>query len=260
MRIAVVGGTGTLGRHVLVALAERGHEATALSRNPPTQPLPGNATHARVDLTTGDGLERALVETDAVVDASNGPPSGKAEAVLVTGTQRLLEAEQRTGVRHHVCVSIVGVDHVPTAYYAVKVRQEEMVENGPVAWTIVRATQFHDLVASTFASFARARVLPAPRFPLQPLDVTAAAAVIADGAAAEPRNARVEIAGPEVHAVPELARTWREQTRTRAALLPVPLPGKLGRALKAGRLTSADHGATGTPTFAEWLSNAGAKG
>jgi uncharacterized protein YbjT (DUF2867 family) len=260
MRIAVAGGTGTLGRHVLAALAERGHETRALSRNEPGRPLPESATHATVDLTTGAGLVEALENIDAVVDASNGPPSRKAEAVLVTGTQKLLEAEQRAGVRHHVCASIVGIDATPSAYYEVKLRQEERVERGPIGWTIVRATQFHDLVAATFASLARTRVLPAPRFPLQPLDVAVAAALIADTAEKDPHRTRIEIAGPQIQSVRDLATTWRDLTHARAAILPFPLPGKLGRALRAGRLTSSENAAAGTPTFADWLSGSGAKG
>src|SRR3954471_8074799 len=119
MRIAVVGGTGTLGRPVLAALAERGHEPIALSRNAPSESLPGNATHATVDLTAGTGLRAALEGVDAVIDASNGPPTAKAEAVLVTGTKNLLAAERDAGVRHHVCVSIIGIDQVPVGYYKV---------------------------------------------------------------------------------------------------------------------------------------------
>src|SRR5471030_2586125 len=115
MRIAVAGGTGTIGRRIAVALSRDGHEVRALRRGAAQYP---------VDLTTGSGLEAALVGCDVVIDASNGPPSRKARAVLVEGSRRLLEVEARAGVRHHVCVSIVGIEDVPMGYYRVKLEQE----------------------------------------------------------------------------------------------------------------------------------------
>jgi uncharacterized protein YbjT (DUF2867 family) len=246
MRIAVLGGTGTLGRHVVDALAARGHDVSALSRS----------TTPSVDLTTGEGLDAALEGIDVVVDASNGPPGRKAEPILVDGSRRLLEAERRAGVGHHVCASIVGIERIPTAYYEVKVRQEQAVEAGDVPWTIVRATQFHDLVAATFASAARFRLIPAPHVPVQPIDVETVAGLIADVAENAPHTGRVEIAGPKVESARDLARTWREHTKKRAAIVPFPLPGKLSRALRAGHLTNPDRAAEGSPTFAEWLAGA----
>jgi hypothetical protein len=65
-----------------------------------------------VDLRTGAGIRVALEGYDVVVEASNGPPTSRARAVLVEGARRLLDAEQRVGVRHHVCVSIVGIEDV----------------------------------------------------------------------------------------------------------------------------------------------------
>jgi uncharacterized protein YbjT (DUF2867 family) len=155
MRIAIVGGAGTLGKHITAELSQRGHEVRVLSRSSPAFP---------VDLSTGTGLQAALTGCSTVVDASNS--QRKARQVLVDGTRRLLAAEQRAGVGHHVCVSIVGCDQLPLGYYRVKTEQEQVVQQGSVPWTIVRATQFHELAASLFTASARYRVLPAPRLPV----------------------------------------------------------------------------------------------
>jgi uncharacterized protein YbjT (DUF2867 family) len=64
MRIAVIGGTGLLGHHLVAELGSRGHEVRALSRRSPEYP---------VDLTTGEGLATALAGCEVVVDASSGP-------------------------------------------------------------------------------------------------------------------------------------------------------------------------------------------
>jgi uncharacterized protein YbjT (DUF2867 family) len=245
MRIAIAGGTGTLGRHVAAELAARGgHEVRVLSRSSPDFP---------VDLATGAGLTDALAGCDAVVDASNATSTKKAEQVLVEGSRRLLAAEEDAGVRHHVCISIVGCERLPVGYYRVKTEQESVVRGGPVPYTIVRATQFHELAATVLDGAGRWRVLPVPPIRLQTVAAAEVAALVADVAVGAPRD-RVEIAGPQVQTARELARTWRSVTGRSALLLPLPLPGKFGRTLREGGLTAADGtGSRGTITFADWL-------
>ena len=244
MRIAVAGGTGTVGRRLVAALVRDGHDARTLSRHAADYP---------VDLTTGAGLDAALAGCEAVIDASNGPPTPESRAVLVEGSRRLLAAEQRAGVAHHVCVSIVGIDDVPMAYYRIKLEQERVVEAGEIPWTIVRSTQFHDLIGSLLSAAARVLILPAARARFQPVDVTEAAEAIASVACTPPRGARVTVAGPEVHDLRSLGRLWREATGRRTLEVPIPLPGKLGRALRDGRLTTAEPDVRGQVTFASWL-------
>jgi len=245
MKIAIVGGTGLLGRQVTAELRERGHEVRALSRNAPTY---------RVDLTTGAGLDAALDGCEVVVDASNNS-SRTAAATLVEGTRRLLAAGQQAGVAHHVGVSIIGCDHVPMGYYRVKTEQEDAVTRGPLPWTVVRATQFHEFVAAMLGAAARCRLVPVPRGVLQPVAVAEAARAIADAAVAGPRRARVEVAGPEVAPIRDLAVTWRRATGQRALLVPLPVPGKVGRALRDGSLTAARPDVRGTVTFADWATS-----
>ena len=242
MRIAIVGGSGTLGRHITAELARRGHDVRVLSRSSPQYP---------VDLATGQGLDAAVEDCAAVVDASNS--QRRSRQVLVLGSGRLLAAEQRAGVGHHLCVSIVGCDRVPLGYYRVKVEQERVVTAGSVPWSIVRATQFHELVASMFAASARYRVLPALRLPLQPVAAAEVAAAVADAAEREPSGQRLQVAGPEVSTVADLARTWRSAAGRTAVPLPVPLPGRLGRTLRAGGLTADTADVIGSVTFARWL-------
>jgi nucleoside-diphosphate-sugar epimerase len=96
MKVAVVGGTGTLGRAVVTALA--GQDVVAL----------GRSTSPSIDLRDGARLDEALQAVNVVIDASNGPAGTKAAAVFVEGSRRLLAAQARAGVSHHVAVSIVG--------------------------------------------------------------------------------------------------------------------------------------------------------
>lgn len=242
MNIAITGGTGTLGRQVAEELRGGGHEVRVLSRHAPQYP---------VDLTTGAGLDKALAGCDVVIDASNDS-SKTAAATLVEGTRRLLAAGQAAGVTHHVCVSILGCERVPVGYFRVKAEQEETVARGPVPWTVVRAAQFHEYVAAMLGAAARYRVIPVPRAVLQPVAVAEVARVVADVAVGGARRGQVSIAGPEPATVRDLARTWRRAASRRAALVPLPLPGAAGRALRGGALTDPRPDVRGSLTFAAW--------
>lgn len=246
MRIAVAGGTGTIGRRIAASLSRDGHEVRPFSRRSVDHP---------VDLTTGAGLGAALEGCEVVIDASNGPPMppSRSRQVLVEGSLRLLAAERRAGTRHHVCVSIVGIDRVPLGYYRVKVEQERVVEGGEVPWTIVRCTQFHDLVGGLLAALGRAHVSPLAKARLQPVEVEEASEAVARFAVGPALTKRVTVAGPEVQDLASLAHLWREAAGARTFEVPIPLPGALGRALREGWLTCADPDVRGTRTFADWL-------
>ena len=253
MNIAVPGGTGTLGRTVVEELVRRGHDVRVLSRRPPRRPQPGS-THQPVDIATGAGLDVALAGIDAVVDAANTPGSGrKATPLLVDGTRRLLEAEARARVGHHVAISIVGIDTVPLSYYRAKLAQERTVQEGPVPWSIVRATQFHELLDWIFTATARGGIVPAMRFPVAPVDPRFVAGVLASAAEAGPGGRLAPVGGPESAPLGELAREWARARERRVLALALPLPRGMGRALRGGALVPGDEAITGGPTFGEWL-------
>ena len=243
MEIAIVGGTGLLGRRVADELRARGHEVRVLSRGAPEY---------QVDLTTGAGLDKALDGCEVVIDASNNS-SRSAAATLVDGTRRLLAAGQWAGVAHHVCVSIIGCELVPLGYFLAKAEQEDLVKRGTVPWTIVRATQFHEYVAALVGAGARWRALPVPRALVQPVACAEVARAVADAAEQAPRHGQVSVAGPEVATARDLAWRWRRATGKRALLVQVPLPGRLGRALRDGALTDGHPDVRGSMTFAAWL-------
>jgi uncharacterized protein YbjT (DUF2867 family) len=234
MDIAIVGGTGTVGAATARVLADRGHAVRVLARGAP---------EFRVDLRTGAGLARALAGVDVVIDAAQG-----SRAVLVEGTVRLLRAERQAGVGHHIGISIVGIDRVGGPYYRAKLDQEAEIMRGEVPWTIVRATQFHALVARVFAATARFGIVPSLQAPFQPVDPAEVARALADTAEAEPSRTITQIAGPEIVSGPELARSWRAATGSRARLVPVPVP----RSIRTGGLTYAGAW-RGKVTFDAWV-------
>jgi uncharacterized protein YbjT (DUF2867 family) len=226
MDIAIVGGTGTVGSEAARELAARGHAVRVIARHASEYP-------------------RALAGVDVVIDAAQGT-----RKVLVDGTARLLCAEAAAGVMHHICVSIIGIDRVGGPYYRAKLAQEAEVRRSGVPWTIVRATQFHSLVARTFAASARLGVVPFVSAPLQPVDPRDVGRALADTAEAEPSFAITQIAGPEVVSACELARRWRVATGSRALPLRVPV----SRSVRAGGLTNPGAW-RGRTTFDAWLAS-----
>ena len=172
--------------------------------------------------------------------------------MLVDGLRGALAVAALAGVRHVVSLSILGSDRVPLGYYAIKVEQEDVVRSGTVPWSIVRATQFHQLVASAFAASTRRGVLPLLRVPLQPVDPRDVATVVADRVEAGPSSGTEEIAGPQVERLDELARAWAKARGVRRVPLRLPAMGKVLRAVRRGDLTD-ESAPRGTITFARWL-------
>jgi uncharacterized protein YbjT (DUF2867 family) len=251
MKVAVVGGTGVLGKLLVAELAARGDEVLALSRTSGST-LPAGARRRSVDLTNGEGLAQALTGVEVVVDASNSSPRNAAP-VLVEGTKRLLRAGADAGIRHHVGISIVGCDRVPMPYYKVKVEQEEAIAAGPAPWSLLRATQFHTLVAWAFGQVGRFGFVPSGRAQLQPIHPPVVAARLVEVAHAEPAGRLPDIAGPQVQTLSELAKAWREAGH-RALPLRIPMVGSIGRPLREAALCNP-AAAAGGPTFERWLAD-----
>lgn len=248
MTVAVVGGTGTLGALVVTELASRGEAVRVLSRT--ATAVPEGAEHRPVDLTSGEGLADALTGVDAVVDAANSQRG--AQKTLVEGTTRLLDAGAAAGVGHHVTISIVGIDQVPMSYYRVKLDQERAVEGGPLPWTILRATQFHQLLDSTFAAAARFGVRPSGGAQIQPIDPRVVAARLADAALAGPAGRLPDLGGPKVATLGELSATWARVRGKQRLPLHIPSWGKMAKAAANGALCVPSAPGPGED-FEEWL-------
>jgi uncharacterized protein YbjT (DUF2867 family) len=246
--IAVVGGTGTLGAPVVRELLGKGVAVRVLTRT--AAPVPAGAEHRRVDLTGGAGLTEALAGAGAVIDAANSTRG--AEATLVAGTRRLLEAGAAAGVGHHLTISIVGCDRLPMSYYRHKVAQERALETGPLPWTLLRATQFHQLLDGAFAAAARFGLRPTGAAKVQPIDPDIVAARLADAALADPAGRLPDIGGPKVATLSELSGTWASARGRHRLPLRVPAWGKLGKGLAAGALCDP-AAATPGEDFEEWL-------
>jgi uncharacterized protein YbjT (DUF2867 family) len=232
----VTGGTGTLGR----ALFARLDRPRVLSR----RAGPG---HVVDDLRTGEGLDDAVADVTVIVHCATAP-RGDADA-----TARLVAAARRAGAPHLIYISIVGADRIPLPYYREKVRAERVVESSGLPATILRATQFHDLLATLFATTARAGVLPVlAGTSFQPIAVDDVAARLVALVAGSPQGRATDLGGPEVRTMADLARAWARATGRRRPVVPLRLPGTIARGYREGAHLAPEH-ADGVGTFEQFL-------
>ncbi|CRZ15547.1 SDR family oxidoreductase [Mycolicibacterium neworleansense] len=244
MRIAVAGATGNIGARVVAALQGAGHDVVAISRS------------NGVDLSTGEGLDAALTGVQAVVDAISAPPTDRDSTVHYLGaaTRNLLAAEERAGVAHHVLLSIVGIHDIEgNPHYAGKREQERLIEAGPVPWTIVPATQFHDfaeMVVGWTEQDGSAAIAPLLVQPIDPDDV---AAVLAEVVVGAPQGRYTDVAGPQTQDLVDMARRTLA-VRGREVTL-VPTWSSVFGVQMAGNALLPGQGARIAPTtFEQWLS------
>ncbi|MFE5039233.1 SDR family oxidoreductase [Streptomyces sp. NPDC056683] len=237
--ILVTGGTGTLGRFVTERLRADGHEVRVLSRH---------SWPYAVDLREGTGLAAAVAGVDTVVHCATNPRGGDEQAA-----RHLIEAARRAGVRHLVYISIVGVDQVPLGYYRTKLTVERLIEESGLAWTVLRTTQFHDLVLQVLRGSAKLPVMLLPAGVAdQPIEAAEVATYLAELATRAPAGRVPDMGGPEVRTFPELAGAYLRASGRRRPLLNVRLAGKTYRSFRAGGHLTPER-PVGKVTFEQFL-------
>lgn len=250
MNVLVTGGTGTLGRHVVKQLRQRGHRARILSRHPK-----GHVDTVLGDLSTGAGIQKALSGMDAIIHAASATTEvWKGRSTDVAGTRRLLTLAREAKIRHLVFVSIVGMDGIRYPYYKTKLTAEALVRENLVPWSILRATQFHqfmELQLRLFSSLPGITTVPFGwRF--QPVDPTEAARRLVEVVLGEPAAMLPDFGGPEVLDFKSIAQSWLTARTSNRRLFNLWLPFKFSRQISEGRLTCPDH-KDGTITFERYL-------
>lgn len=247
----VVGGTGQIGAKTVDRLRERGLDAAAAS------PSTG------VDLVTGSGLDAVLAGASVVIDVSK-PHAGDAASVrehFTTGVGNLMRAERAHGIRHHLCLSIVGSDRphdVP--FYDAKVQAERLVRESGVPWSIVHATQFFEFAPAIAAMAEDNGTVVLPDALVQPAAGADVADVLVELALAPALQADVEIAGPDRMPLADFVARALRAHRDERAVRSGPEGRYFGGTLAAETLLP-DAGARILPThFQDWLLASSAEG
>ncbi len=140
MRIAITGGTGFVGAHLIEAALAAGHEVAALTRREQT-PRSGVSWIAGA-LDDRDPLRRLATGADAVIHVAallNAPDQAAFDQANVTGTLAMLAAATAGGVRRFVHVSSLAAREPQLSMYGgSKARSEDLVRTSGLDWAIVR--------------------------------------------------------------------------------------------------------------------------
>lgn len=244
MKIAIAGGTGTVGRHVVRAARERGHDIVVLSRK-----------HG-VDVLGNVGIAGSIEDADAVIDVLNTATlsTKAARAFFSTATSNLLAAETRVGTAHHVLLSIVGIDGIDTSYYAGKLAQERLVHTSDVPHTVARTAQFHEFAEQVAAQTSVGPVTVVPRTLSRPVAARDVAEHLVRVAESVPASRAPDLVGPEKTTLAEMIRRMYDHDDIRRSVLDVRFPGAYGKGLASGSLRGGTEPqrVTGT-TFDQWL-------
>jgi uncharacterized protein YbjT (DUF2867 family) len=244
MKIVVIGGTGLIGSKVVARLRQAGHEVIAAS------PVTG------VNTITGEGLPQAMAGTQVVVDLANSP-SFEDKAVLEffqTSGRNLLAAETEAGVRHHVCLSIVGTDRTQdNGYFRAKVAQEKLIESSGIPYTIIRSTQFLEFLGGIAASGTVGDKVRIATGLFQPIAAEDVAAIVADVALAKPANGIVEIAGPERAPFNEIVARYLKAVRDPREVVGDPEARYFGGLVDERSLVPLGEARLGPTRFEDWL-------
>ena len=245
MKIAVAGGTGRLGRHVVDFLQADGHDAFAMSRS------------TGVDVVTGEGLDAALEGVDVLVDSATGPSPDQQQATefFNASARNLQEAAARAGVNRIVVVSIIGIERFEGGYNAAKVAQEQAMLLGPVPVRIVRAAQFHEYIGQFLDWGRRGDTVYLPELRTQVVEARAAAETVARVAVNPDAPLYTEVAGPRAERLADIGRQLVAQ-RGEAVLVEAAEydPSDADqRAFAEGALLPGPDAVLAGPTFEDWL-------
>jgi uncharacterized protein YbjT (DUF2867 family) len=250
MKIVIVGGTGLIGSKTVTILSRDGNEVVAASPN------------TGVNTLTGEGLKEAVAGAQAVIDLANSP-SFEDQAVLeffTTSGRNLLAAEAAAGVRHHVALSIVGIDRSPDiGYFRAKLAQEKLIEPSGIPYTIVRSTQFLeflDRIADSSTDGGTVRISPGL---FQPIAADDVASFVADATLATPRNGIIEIAGPERAPFNEFVERYLKAVGDQRKVMSDPDARYYGGRVEEFTLVPLGEARLGSIDFSEWLRRSLAK-
>ena len=254
--VLITGGTGTLGSRVVRRLGDAGRQIRVLSRQ--ERASSGNVAYVTGDLRTNEEVEAAVAGAEIVVHCAGGV-KGDEET-----TRTLVQAASRADVRHLVFISVIGADRIPQVgridrlmfgYFGSKSAAERVVAESGLPWTTLRAAQFHQSLLMAVQPMAKLPVIPVPAgFQFQPVDVEEVAQLLVEQPMGMPAGLVPDFGRPKVQSMADLIRGYLRARGKHRPILPLWIPGKAARAIRAGANLAPDR-AVGQRTWENFLAD-----
>jgi len=184
MKILVIGATGPTGTEIVKQALERGHQVTVAVRRPDGASFPAGVRVVKADVMDAASLANAAEGQQAVLSSLGSKIDRKPTTLFSQGTRNILAAMQLSEIRRLLCVTGIGAGdskgHGGFLYdriiqpllldeiYKDKTRQEEIVRQSNLDWTIFRPgalnngprkgvyREFTDLTGVTIGGISRA--------------------------------------------------------------------------------------------------------
>ena len=240
MRVAVVGG-GVSGAAISRAVEERGCSVTQHSRSTGFDVLRDDAT-------------AALAGADAIVEATGMfTTSRRAATDFFTASTRVIGAAADAIGAHHVLLSIVNCalpEVQGYGYFAGKTAQEAVARAVSPHLTIVRSTQWFEFARQNLERMRFGPIALVPGMTIAPVALDAVAAVIADVVVGDRSSPVLEVGGPDAMSLWTMTKVTPVSGVTPMRL---PIPGRMGRAFRAGALLPSRETEIVGPRFSEWV-------
>lgn len=248
----VTGGTGGLGSELVPRLKAAGYTVRIASRKPRPASTPADIEWATMSLDTGEGVDAAISGVDVIAHCASSP-FRDTKKVDVLGTRTLVERARAAATPHFFYISIVGIDKVPTGYYKAKLAAEKVILEVGVAYSILRATQFHTLIDGFLKTMVRGPIALAPTdFKFQTIDTGEVADRMVSYIQAGPAGMLPDLGGPEVLALGDILKAWLAAQGKRKRIVRLPLFGKIATGFRNGYNCTPEH-AEGKITWAQYL-------
>jgi len=158
MKLLIIGGTGKTGRELIGQSLQEGHDITALVRNPSNLKIEHSNLHVvKGDVLDLETLNPVIKDQDVVISSLGHKKFFIKTSILSRGTKNIITSMENNQVKRFICITSLGINDskyklglyytlftIPFIlffYFRDKSKQEKLIMNSSLDWTIVRPGQ-----------------------------------------------------------------------------------------------------------------------
>ncbi|UJR12671.1 hypothetical protein I4U23_016845 [Adineta vaga] len=262
VKVLIVGGTGPVGQAISKIFLSNQTPFLIGSRNPKAinndnvgSQLTSNWIY--MDLKKNEGINKSIDDdVDTILYLASLPEETiNGQPIDITLTKNLLDSIPKKNIKHFIYISIVGIDKMSFSYYKGKLECERLIKESGIPYTILRATQFHDLVeymGNCLVNYPRDIASKAAK--IQPIQTDAVAMELAKIVKESPLNSTYDIGGRKIYTMREIADSLLEVHHEKKPAIDMPMIDEILNDFAEGYNT-CDNISLNSNTWEEYLAN-----